>query len=42
MFFKHPISLGFFSTKLYMSKIGTFSLNLMLNNNFNFHTLWDL
>jgi hypothetical protein len=40
-----PVSLGFFSTKLHMSchlKIDTCSLNIMLFNNFNSLTLWDL
>jgi hypothetical protein len=42
--FQAPRLLGIFSTKLYMSissKTGTCSLNIMLNNNFNFHTPWD-
>jgi hypothetical protein len=30
------------STCPFHLKIGTCSLNIMLNNNFNFHTPWDL
>jgi hypothetical protein len=45
MFFKHPCLFGTFyqlsSISIFHLKIGTCSLNIMLNNNLNFHTLWD-
>jgi hypothetical protein len=44
--FQAPLSLWDFFQLSYICplhlKIGTCSLNIMLNNNFNFHTPWEL
>jgi hypothetical protein len=40
VFFKHPRLFGIFSTCHVHLKIGTCSLNIMLNNNFNSLTPW--
>jgi hypothetical protein len=44
MLFKNLVTLGFFqliSTCPFHLEVGTCSLNILLNSNFNFHTPWN-